>query len=86
MDRENQGQVAARLLQAVEQTRIAYQQAKVAYESAKDSAAEHPDSGFVVCQALRRENQTLLEYKNAVDRFNRLILDGKLPEEENDKV
>jgi hypothetical protein len=81
MDRENQAQVVARLLQTVEQTRIAYQQAKVAYESAKDSAAEHPDSEFAIRQALRRENQTLLEYKSALTRFNRLILDGQLPDE-----
>jgi len=81
MDRENQGQVAARLLQAVEQTRITYQQAKVAYESAKDSAAEGFTSGFTVSQALRRENQTRLDYRSALDRFNRLVLDGKLPDE-----
>jgi len=80
MDQENQGQVMARLLKAVEQTKIAYQQAKVAYECAKDSAVEYPDSAFTIGQALRRENQTWLEYKTALDRLNRLILDGKLPD------
>ena len=78
---EDRERLIARLRQSVEQTRTAYQEAKKAHKRAKGLRYEYPDSGYAVSQALRRENQMLLDYKTALSRFNRLILDGKLPAE-----
>jgi len=82
MSREQEQERIARLREAVKQTKIAYQEPRTAFELlAKDLALQHPDSGYAMRPALRRENRTLLDYRRAVNRLRRLILDGKLPDE-----
>ena len=81
---EVQERLIARMRGIVEQTKIADRDAKAAFELAKDLPLQDPDSGYAMRQALRRENQKLLDYKRAAHRFNRLILDGKLPDEPNE--
>jgi len=46
-----------------------------------DLAFQNPDGGYALSQALRRENQALLDHRKALTQFNRLILDRKLPDE-----
>ena len=81
MDREEYERLIARLRGTVENTTSAYQDAKTPFELAKDLEIHHPDGGYATRQSLRKENQTLMEYKAALFRFNRLILDGKIPDE-----
>jgi hypothetical protein len=70
--------------EAINETRTAYQHAKEAVYRAKDLDIPGPDGHFALNQALIGERRAFREYWNALDDFNRLILDGKLPGEPDD--
>ena len=68
------------------------EEAKALYESTKqlnqrrveyrvDPHMAHPDGGFALTQALKAQDHAFKNYSRALIRFNRFILDGKLPEE-----
>jgi hypothetical protein len=72
-----------RLREEVEKSKTLYSQAKHdlkrAREIARDLGLGHPDGGFAL--ALRNHNDKLMEYSRALRRYNRYVLDGKLPED-----
>jgi hypothetical protein len=78
-------ETVARLREAVEQTRALYEGAKnnleVKRELARDLGPAHPDGGL--SHALKIYTYTLTNYHSALRRFNRFVLDGKLPDDES---
>jgi len=79
-----QNEKLERLREEVEQTRALFQGAKEAYDRAlersKDLGAAHPDGS--VGHSTHVYRHTLYNYRTALWRFNRFILDGKLLDEE----
>ena len=71
------------LREEVERTRALYEVAKVdeerAMERMRELGAEHPDGS--VRHATQVCTYMLQNHRKALIRFNRLILDGKLPED-----
>jgi hypothetical protein len=67
----------------MEQAKALYERAKVvlklALETQNDVRAPHPDGALLYPMTLR--NHALEEYSRALFRYNRFVLDGRLPEE-----
>ena len=74
----------ARLLDEVEQTKALFEGAKAEFdrgtELAKALGPNHPDG--MLGHAARAYSITLTNYRLALWRFNRFVLDGKLPDGE----
>jgi len=84
MGPEDRSAILERLKEVVEQTRLQYLEAKEGLARAKelqaDLGATHPDG--TLRMSFRNHDTTLRNYSVALWRYNRLILDGKLPDEE----
>jgi len=84
MDLSEQAALIARLREDVERSRRAFEVAKKEHDRAvarmKELGATHPDGA--VRHATSVYTHALLSYRNALYRFNRVILDGKLPDDE----
>ena len=84
MDPDNELETLSRLREAMEQAKALYEGAKDGFEQAKHRSSElgasHPDGS--VSYAAKVYTHCLRNYASAVFRFNRYVLDGKLPDEE----
>jgi hypothetical protein len=87
VDRFEQSQIEARLKEALGKARAVYESAKEEHlrelERREDLGAAHPDGALAFRQALRNRDSALGKYNQALLRFNRFVLDGKLPEGSN---
>ena len=85
MDRFEQLEIEARLKEALREAKGAYDSAKDEYLQAlnrrEDLGLSHPDGALTYRLAMKNRALALQTYNLALIRFNRFILDGKLPEE-----
>lgn len=85
MDPIEQSQVLLRLREAVEQARASYERAKQEFAQAQnlgvDLGSIHPDGSLRL--SIRSETEARRQYRQALWTFNRFVLDGKLPEDQN---
>jgi hypothetical protein len=77
--------IVVALRKEMENAEAKYLEAKRAYLLAKNTERElgraHPDGGEAVRKAIRAEHVTRDEFVTAVVRFNRFVLDGKVPDD-----
>ena len=87
VDRSRQSEIEARLKEALLETKALYEVSKGEYLRAlqrrEDLGRTHPDGALAYRQALEKRDGALGKYNQALLRFNRFILDGKLPEGAN---
>jgi len=85
VDRFEQAKIEARLKEALGEAKALYESSKGEYLRAlqrrEDLGSTHPDGALTHRQALEKRDWALGKYNQALLRFNRFILDGKLPEE-----
>lgn len=86
MDRFEQSKIEARLKRTLADAKTAYDSAKEKYlralERREDLGTSHPDGALAYKQALRKRDWALGKYNQALLRYNRFVLDGKLTEDE----
>jgi hypothetical protein len=84
VDRFEQLEIEARLKEVLGEAKAAYESSKQEYlralECREDLGGAHPDGARTYKQARRNRDATLGKYNQALIRFNRFILDGKVPE------
>jgi len=82
MDREDKERLTTDAKATVKARKVAYEDAQEEVRRAKDfEAPPSPDWRFALSVALNRERLAFKNYQKALLDFNRLILDGKLPDE-----
>jgi len=78
-----------RLRNALEEAKAVYQCAKIEYRQALECRADlslaHPDGRQALAAATKTHQYAFEKYTRALLRFNRFILDGKLPEDPEDQ-
>jgi hypothetical protein len=88
MERAQLLQTTAQLREAMEQAKALYERAKavlkLAAEVENDVGAQHPDSALLY--PTRLQTHALEEYRRALFRYNRFVLDGRLPEENSAQI